>query len=113
MHNNYGKQSFDIDSCFLCGKTYNGAKTVEHVFPKWLQNSFELWDQKIRLLNGTLLPYRRLTIPCCKLCNVEHLSKLENEVKNSLLSGYASANRLSSNTWYLWGAKLFYGVLRK
>lgn len=44
---------FDESSCFLCGTNLNKTnRTLEHVFPKWIQKKFDLWDQKISLLNG-------------------------------------------------------------
>ena len=67
---------FSYDRCFLCGKKLK-RKTVEHVFPKWLMNDFDLWDQKITLLNQTKINYRQLIIPCCKECNNVYLSKVE------------------------------------
>ncbi len=78
MHRSYGTQELNDDCCFLCGALMDGSKSAEHVFPKWLQNRYDLWNQKIELLNGSLMPYRQLTIPCCEKCNNEHLSSLEN-----------------------------------
>jgi len=36
---------------------------VEHVFAKWLQQDFNLWNQRMFLRNGTSIRYRQLTIP--------------------------------------------------
>jgi hypothetical protein len=63
--------------CFYCGKLLRGSRTREHVFPLWLQKRFALADQHLTLLNGTQIPYRHLTVPCCPTCNNVHLSKLE------------------------------------
>ncbi|WP_275817435.1 hypothetical protein [Neptuniibacter sp. CAU 1671] len=87
--------------------------SVEHVFPKWLQNRYELWDQKVGLLNLSFLAYRQLTIPCCKACNNQHLSQLEGEVIAAVRGGFEKAVQLPSKTWYLWAGKIFYGLLRK
>lgn len=113
MHQSYGKQDFEDDTCFLCGKGMVGNNSIEHVVPKWLQNQYSLWDQKLRLLNGTLLPYRRLTIPCCKECNTQHLSKVEEDVSAAIRDGFHKAVELPGDTWYLWAGKIFYGILRK
>ncbi|MFC6439904.1 hypothetical protein [Bowmanella sp. JS7-9] len=113
VHQSYGKQTFDSKACFLCGEHLGGSKSVEHVFPKWLQNKYDLWNQKIGLLNGSLLSYRQLTIPCCKRCNNEHLSRVEDEVSAAVKGGFLKTSRLPVNTWYLWAGKIFYGILRK
>lgn len=30
--------------CFCCGRLLRGQNSREHVFPKWLQEKFNLWD---------------------------------------------------------------------
>jgi hypothetical protein len=45
--------------CTFCGRP---AETVEHVIPKWLQNHFDLFDQKLELWNGTTMPQRLATV---------------------------------------------------
>ncbi len=97
--------------CFACGgEPTTGAG--EHIIPRWLQNEFGLWDQRLRLLNGTLIPYRQLTIPCCQHCNNGFLSEIENDVRRLLLVGsqIASDERLSLGRWM---AKVFVGFLIK
>ncbi len=88
-------------SCFVCSSP---AETDEHIFPKWLQNKYSLWDQTIGLPNETKIPYRQLKIPCCKRCNNEVLSQIETRVEN----GSASEQDL-----WKWAAKIHYGLLRK
>lgn len=100
------------DCCFLCG-TQTEQITQEHVFPKWLQQRYELWDQRIGLLNNTNIQYRNLRIPCCSTCNNEVLSRLEAAVSSAVASGYDSCTALDERFLYLWAGKLFYGILRK
>lgn len=113
MHHSYGRQIFDESACFLCGKNMCGDSSVEHVFPKWLLKNYDLWDQKIDLLNRSLMPYRQLTIPCCEECNNQHLSKVEGKVNAAVKGGFQRAIELPNYTWYLWAGKIFYGILRK
>lgn len=101
------------DACFLCGETLMENRTREHVFPKWLQNRHNLWDQHLRLLNETFIRYSQLTVPCCSKCNNEHLSKLETKVQNAFCEGYDSVKKLPSLLLYQWAGKIFYGILRK
>jgi hypothetical protein len=87
--------------CFICSSE---AKTDEHVIPKWLQNKYDLWDQRITLPNRTTMPYRQLRIPCCNKCNNEVLSQLEKKVEN----GKATDQEL-----WKWAAKIHFGLLNK
>ncbi len=68
--------------CFMCGGTASSGQG-EHVFPLWLQHKFSLLDEELTLLNGTMIPYRQLTTPCCRSCNTGPLSKLEKRVQSS------------------------------
>ncbi|MES3675892.1 hypothetical protein QC589_08050 [Halomonas elongata] len=98
--------------CFLCG-VESEEITAEHVFPKWLQTKFDLWNKKLDLLNGTTILYKSLKIPCCSSCNNEELAHLEKRVALSVASGYEACSCLDAHLWYLWVGKLFYGILRK
>jgi len=91
-----------------------GAKnTDEHIFPKWLQNKFNLWDQKITLLNGTIIPYRLLKIPCCNKCNNGHLSQMEIQLSKAVDGGYDSFIKLDQDLIFYWASKILYGLFFK
>lgn len=47
---NFKKETFGYNSCFLCGKECD-IKTAEHIFPKWLQHKYDLWNQKLTVTN--------------------------------------------------------------
>jgi len=85
------EQSTSDDVCFLCGASGQDV-TLEHVFPKWLQRRFDLWTQRIGLLNDSLIQYRQLTIPACARCNNVDLSRLESAVSRAVDGGYATAS---------------------
>jgi hypothetical protein len=103
---------FSEDICFLCGYELTvDNRTDEHIFPKWLLHEFDLWDQTLTLLNGTRIPYRRLVIPCCTTCNNEHLSTIEDEVKNKFSVGAKELQSMNRKTLMLWVMKIFYGLL--
>jgi len=112
MHPTYGTLSIDDSACFLCGCN-SPSITQEHVFPKWLQNQCALWNEHITLLNGTTIPYNKLTIPCCSECNSKWLSKLENKIRYAVKNGYQRSAQTEDLTWYLWAGKILYGILRK
>lgn len=103
---------FAETTCFLCGaKIVESNETKEHVFPKWLLNHFGLWDKRITLINGTKIPYRSLVIPCCRKCNNEHLSAIEDEVRDSFMAGPEAVQNMDRETLMLWVIKIFYGLV--
>lgn len=102
----------DDTSCFLCG-SQAAAISQEHVFPKWLQHRYDLWNESIGLLNETTIHYRSLLIPCCSRCNNEDLSRLEQTIAAAVGAGYEAASSVDKYSLYLWAGKIFFGVLRK
>jgi hypothetical protein len=106
--------NYESNSCFLCSTLLNeDNKTEEHVFPKWLQKKFNLWDQELGLVNRTYLKYRDLKIPCCKECNNNLLSGLEIEIKNSVDQGYERFILLDEFKIFRWISKIFLGIIYK
>jgi hypothetical protein len=113
FYNPFDAMSFTYDRCFLCGKELHQQKTFEHVFPKWLQNTFNLADQKIHLMNKTKIPYRKLTIPCCQSCNTFYLSTVEDVIKQHYQNGFSEFIKIDKLIVFQWIAKIFYGLLFK
>lgn len=106
--------NFDDSCCFLCGDDLNDDnRTKEHVIPKWLQRRFNLWDQKIVLLNQTTISYRQLTIPCCSECNNDYLQPLEDKIKEALENGVEEIRSLDKNILFYWLGKIFFGMMYK
>ena len=87
--------------CVFCGQP---ADTVEHVIPKWLQNYFKLFDQKLELSNGTTLPYRQAVLPACVRCNGKRFAQLENRIKEG---------SASQRDYDLWALKISYCLSHK
>ncbi len=102
---------YSRNRCFYCAKLLRNKKSREHVFPKWLQEKFKLWDHTIHLLNGTTIQYSKLTVPCCKPCNTIHLSKLENRVKRLLFEEPIGVARRNSSDIWIWVMKIFLGIV--
>lgn len=98
--------------CFVCGKNPSSGKG-EHVFPLWLQNMFALHDMKLNLLNGTRIPYRQITVPCCKSCNTGFLSNIEQQVKGRLLENPTKLRREDYLLFGRWLVKILLGILVK
>ncbi len=51
----YGRRA-----CFLCGRLLFDDFSEEHVFPRWLQKRFHLWNRSLQLTNRTRIRYRQL-----------------------------------------------------
>jgi len=113
FYNPFDAMSFTYDRCFLCGHELGKKKTTEHVFPKWLQQTFNLTNQEIHLLNRTTIPYRKLTIPCCQSCNTIYLSTVEDKIKRYYQKGFSEFIKLDKLLIFQWIAKIFYGLLFK
>jgi hypothetical protein len=99
------------DTCFLCACTLDETnRTFEHVIPRWLQERFNLWNTQLVLLNGTTIPYRQLTIPCCFECNNLRLSPLENRISSAITAGYEAVDKLPPFDLFRWLAKIYLGL---
>lgn len=88
--------------CFLC-KIKLTNNTDEHIFPKWLQRKFNLWNQTVTLSNGTKIPYRILKVPYYNKYNNEYLSQLEIEMSNAVDGGFKSFIQLNDLKWHFGG----------
>ncbi len=112
--NPFDGMTFTYDKCFLCGDILNSDNsTEEHVYPKWLQNKFNLWNKRMDLLNGTTIKYKDLKIPCCKKCNSKMSSLFEKPIERAVNDGYDEFIKLDKNKIFLWLNKLCYGMLFK
>ena len=108
------RQAFGASTCFLCGRRLGSKnRSDEHIFPKWLQQRFALWNEQLTLLNGTTIPYRQLTIPCCDQCNTVHLAAIERDVEIAVGAGVEAVRALPRETLFYWLGKIFYGLLYK
>jgi hypothetical protein len=106
------KVRFGQHTCFLCSAPLRPKnRTDEHMFPKWLQHRFNLWNQHLDLINLTDIRYRQLTIPCCKTCNGVHLSKIENQIQKAVEAGPDAVADLPPSVLYMWLSKFFFGIL--
>lgn len=110
----FDQMTFTYDRCFLCGSFLDEEnRSDEHIYPKWLQNMFSLWNKKLVLLNGTDICYKDLKIPCCNACNGQMSSMIENPIRNAVSEGFESFRNLDRNLVFLWLNKLSYGMLFK
>ena len=101
------------DVCFFCANQYEkSSMSMEHVFPKWLLEKFDIWDDKIFLLNKTTISYWQLLVPCCAQCNNKHLSRIEKDAKFVCENGVKAVADFKLSL-FLWLSKIWYGMLYK
>lgn len=103
---------FHYERCFLCGIELNeNNRTDEHIFPKWLQHKFNLWNQSLKILNHSTITYKRLIIPCCATCNNVHLSLMEQKFEKIFNKDFKELNVHEELIIFQWTAKILYGTL--
>lgn len=110
----FEERSFTYDRCFLCGNVLNSMNySEEHVYPKWLQGKYDLWNKQLILLNNTKIKYRNLTIPCCKKCNNDMSRTIEKPIQQAVEGGYNKFIKLDKTIVFQWINKIAYGMLFK
>lgn len=110
----YRARRIGASTCFLCGVRLGSRnRSLEDVFPLWLQERYKLHDQEILLVNETPIPYRQLKIPCCTACNNKHLSKIEKAIQVAVSRGPAAVAALPPHYLLVWLSKIMYGLLYK
>jgi hypothetical protein len=97
--------------CFMCGVPLTASnQSSEHVFPRWLQNRYELWDRKLMLFNRTTIKYSELKIASCRDCNGSVLAPIESAVAEAVAKGYEAFAALDEITLFHWITKIHYGI---
>lgn len=105
-------RKFGFSTCFLCGcRLGSKNRSDEHVIPKWVQKKFKLKNQHLHLLNRTTIPYRQLTIPCCRTCNNKLLQPIEKKMSVAVNDGAKAVRAINRQDLFIWLGKIFYGLL--
>lgn len=105
-------KSLEKNRCFLCGiKLTKTNRTEEHIFPRWLLNRYDLWNNTLVLLNRKSIQYRKIKIPSCKKCNSVHLGKLEKTIEQASRKGYREFIRVPKVRIFQWLQKIYYQIL--
>lgn len=95
------------DCCFICGANPESKEfNNEHIIPQWILRRFNLFDKRITLPNGTKIPYRQYTVPCCVECNSELSRVYETPISILLSKPYNEISKELFNNPQL-GAKLY------
>jgi hypothetical protein len=105
------EDSISRRQCFACGGPPSSGRG-EHVVPQWLQKQFKLANERLTLLNQSLIQYRHLTVPCCVNCNTGFLSRIESLVQPIFARGTVRSNA-EKMVVGRWLAKILIGLLVK
>ncbi|WKV74146.1 hypothetical protein AW27_023165 [Streptomyces sp. PCS3-D2] len=109
-------QGLRDDECFLCTRPIpSGSGSVEDVIPRWLQRGMMPPGHprpKIELPNLTPITADKVKIPACRPCNNEHLSRIENTVREAFAAGAEAVAALPEATMRIWLGKILYGLRR-
>ena len=96
--------------CFICAEE-SSEPTKEHIVPDWILKRFSLYNQKIQLPNGTLLPYRQYVLPCCMSCNQLLSRELEAPISKAFKAGFEGVEDFlmkgNRSTLFVWLALIF------
>ena len=105
-------RSFDRRHCFLCGVRLNSKNSSrEHIFPKFLLNRFKLWEQRLTLVNGTEIAYRKVVIPCCKTCNNKYIGRIDKKIAQAVKGGFDEFANLDEVLVFQWLSRILYSIL--
>src|SRR5665213_1195168 len=97
--------------CFLCRRPLRDVvATEEHVFPRWLLKSLDLYQHSLTLANDTSLKYGHFRVPCCSACNALGERELEGPISRAFRQGYDAVVKLDHRTLALWCVKIYYGI---
>lgn len=89
--------------CLFCNVELSASnRTKEHVFPRWLQQRYDIAKCELELLNGTAARYDQLLVPACRECNNIHAGQLEARI---------AEGTASSQDMWLWMLKIHLGLL--
>jgi hypothetical protein len=89
------------------------SRSEEHVIPKWMQRDFGLQNRKLTLINGTLIPYKQLKLPCCRECNNVRLGQMEESFQHFIYKDWKGIDAVPDLLVMQWCAKVLFATLYK
>lgn len=110
LYNPFIDFKFDQHTCFLTGETLSSDEERIQVFPVWMMQSFDLEEKPFKLLDESMITYKKLQLPCSQEASL-HIEKVENEVEHAMKAGYDAVRLLDQITLFQWISKILYGVV--
>ena len=110
LYNPFGTFDFSTQSCFLTGQKVHSNEEI-FVFPEWILDRYSLRDKIFKTLEGGILQYQDMKMPCHPDVIKNAINPLEQEIEAAFTEGYEAVLNLPEERLFQWMAKLFYGVL--
>lgn len=110
LYNPFLTFKFDNKTCFLTGKELQSEEERIQVFPVWMMRAFDLEEKPFKMLDESMVTYKKLQLPCSVEAAVV-LERVENEVERAMQQGYEAVKALDELTLFHWVAKILYGVV--
>lgn len=110
LYNPFVDFTFDNNTCFLTGKELQSEEERIQVFPVWMMHAFNLEDQPFKMLDESMLTYKKLQLPC-SVDTALALEQVELEVERAMSEGFEVVRSLEEIKLFQWIAKILYGVV--
>lgn len=111
LYNPFQKIDFSPNKCFLTGKDLTSETETVSVFPTWILDRYALYDKSFKMLEGSIVRYKDMKMPCAASVIKNALDPLEAEIEKAFSVGYEAVVKLPKDRLFLWIAKIMFGVL--
>ena len=78
---------------------------------KFRLNRFKLWEQRLTLINGAEIPYRKVVVPCCKTCNNKYIGRIDRKIAAAVKGGFDEFVKLDEVLVFQWLSRILYSIL--
>lgn len=110
LYNPFLDFQFDNKTCFLSGKALSTDDEMIQVFPQWMMRSFDLEEKPFKMLDESIVTYKKLQLPCSSAV-AKLLEEVEKKVEDAVNIGYSAVQELDQLTLFQWVGKILYGVV--
>lgn len=110
LYNPFLDFKFDNKTCFLSGQALQSADECIQAFPVWMMRAFDLEDKPFKMLDESMLTYKKLQLPCSASV-ASAFAEVESKVERAMQTGYEAVRSLDKLTLFHWVGKILYGVV--
>jgi hypothetical protein len=107
----FQNMDFSPQKCFLTGQNTDAEEEQIFVFPEWIMDRYSLRDKSLKMLEGSILRYKDMKIPCHSSVIKDAMDPLEKEIEEAFAKGYDAVIEVSEERLFQWMAKIMLGVL--
>jgi len=110
LYNPFLDFTFDNNRCFLTGQALQSEDERIQVFPIWMMRAFDLEEKPFKMLDESMVTYKKLQLPCSTAVAAAFES-VESKVEQAMKKGYEAVKALGERTLFHWIGKILYGVV--